>query len=189
MNVVTEILGTVADGAGPLAAQFVQTDALVLTSEERLSPHGVAYTAGGRKVRLSLPRGLELGDGDVLAIDAGVAIVVTAAPEDVFVVAPASALDWGRVGFNLGNLHRPVRFTETAILTPADPLVADLFQRLGIVFERQTVPFTGQRSTAQTGAQTGALAGHSHDHAHQHGHDHPNHPGHGHRHHHHSHSH
>ncbi|UBF29995.1 urease accessory protein UreE (plasmid) [Kovacikia minuta CCNUW1] len=149
MDVITEVLGTLTD------IQPKHIDPLLLTSEERLSPHGVVYTANQRKLRISLPRSTELQDGDVLAIDGEVAIVVAAAPEDLFVISPANSLDWGMTGFNLGNLHRSVRFTDSAILTPADPLVADLLTRLGIPFERQTIPFVGQRSSLQ-------VSGHSH---------------------------
>jgi urease accessory protein len=143
MDVITEVLGTLAE------VQFKSIDSLILTSEERLSPHRVGYTKSGRKLRISLPRSTELADGDVLAIDGDVAIVVEAAPEDIFVISPATSLDWGMIGFNLGNLHRPVRFTDTAILTPADPFVADLCNQMGILFERQMIPFVGQRSNIQ----------------------------------------
>ncbi|MGA7932362.1 MAG: hypothetical protein WCA35_02165 [Kovacikia sp.] len=151
MDVITEVLGTLTD------IQFKEIDSLVLTSEERLSPHGVVYTMGGRQLRISLPRSTELLDGDVLAIDGEVAIVVKAAPETILVISPKNPLDWGITGFNLGNLHRPVRFTETAILTPADPMVANLLHRLGISFEQEIIPFVGQRSSIQIGE-------HSHGH-------------------------
>ena len=82
----------------------------------------------------------------MLAIDGDVAIVVEASPEDILTISPESNLAWGIIGFNLGNLHRPVRFTETSILTPSDPLVADMYNRLGIKFERLMIPFVGQRS-------------------------------------------
>ena len=165
MAVITKILGTLAD----FQAQIKSTDSLVLTSEERLSPHMLGYTTGGRSLRISLPRSAELFDGDVLAIDGDVAIVVEASPEDLFVVLPENNLAWGMIGFNLGNLHRPVRFTETSILTPADPLVADMMDRLGIKFERRMTPFVGQRSNLQ-------VSGHSHSHTHDHAYISHNHP-------------
>ncbi len=157
MDVITQVLGTLAE------IQPGSTDSLVLTSEERLSPHMVGCTTNGRQLRISLPRSTELLDGDVLAMDGEVAIVVAAAPEDVFVISPESHLAWGMVGFNLGNLHRPVRFTHTTILTPADPLVADLFHRLGIAFDHRLTPFVGQRSNLQINEHS-----HGHHHAHSH---------------------
>lgn len=157
MDVITKVLGALAE------CQFKRTDSLVLTSEERLSPHGVSYTTSGRKLRLSLPRSTELMDGDVLAIDGDVAIVVEAAPEAVFMIVPENPLAWGMIGFNLGNLHRPVRFTDTTILTPADPLVAEQFKRLGIAFEHQMMPFVGKRANVQG---SGHAPAHTHAHSH-----------------------
>lgn len=151
MDVITSILGNLAD----LQTQFKSTDALVLTSQERLSSHMLGHTTGGRTIRLSLARSTELFDGDVLAVDQDVAIVVVAAEEDLFVISPNGNLDWGMVGFQLGNLHRPVRFTDASILTPADAMVADLLSRLKIPFAQQMTPFVGQRSHFQ-------IRGHSH---------------------------
>ena len=56
MDVITEVLGTLAD----FQAQIESTDSLVLTSEERLSPHMLGHTTGGRSIRISLPRSTEL---------------------------------------------------------------------------------------------------------------------------------
>jgi urease accessory protein len=160
MAVVTKILGTVQT----LKGQLRREDPLLLTSDERASPHLVSSTVNGRSVRVSLPRESELHDGDVLAIEGEVAIVVRAAPEDVFVVEPRDALQWGIAGFQLGNLHRPVRFTDTAMLTPADAMVADVLNRLHIRYERRTIPFEGKRYGSFTGHGHGA--GHHHDHDH-----------------------
>jgi urease accessory protein UreE len=155
MDVITEIIGTLSTLGHPIA----EADPLILTSEERLSPHMLGRTVGDRTVRISLPRSAELFDGDVLAFDGDVAIVVKAASEDLLIISPASKLDWGIVGFQLGNLHRPVRFTETSILTPADAMVVELLERIGVAFERQLTPFIGQRYGLKVGS-------HSHSHVH-----------------------
>lgn len=159
MNVVTEIVGTLST----LQQSIKQTDPLILTSEERLSPHMLGRTVGDRALRISLPRSAELLDGDVLAIEEDVAIVVEAAPEDLLIISPDDKLTWGVVGFQLGNLHRPVRFTETSILTPADPLVAEMLQRIGIAFEQRVTPFIGHRYRSQASS-------HAHTHTHVHAH-------------------
>lgn len=159
MDIVTEIIGTLST----LRSQINQVDALILTSDERLSPHRVGRTVGDRTLRISLPRSAELFDGDVLAIKGDVAIVVKAAPEDLFVLSPTDQLTWGIVGFQLGNLHRPVRFTETAILTPADPVVAELLERIEVAFERRMTPFIGHRYGSHTSPHS-----HGHSHAHVH---------------------
>ena len=141
MAVVTTILGTVET----LRDRITAEDPILLTSEERASAHLAGRSRGGRRVRISLPRGSELTDGDVLAVDGGTALVVRAAPEALYIVSPGDARGWGVAGYQLGNLHRPVRFTDEGMLTPADPMVADLLGRLGIAFEARTMPFVGRR--------------------------------------------
>lgn len=160
MSVVERIVGHI-DALSPRPAK---RERVPLTSEERASAHMVAYSEAGRAVRVSLPRGTELNDGDVLAIEGDTALVVAAAEEDLFFVRPKDAYEAGVAGYQLGNLHRPVRFTRDALLTPADPMVADLLARLGIGFERRRAPFVGQRY--------GAYAAHHHGHDHDHGHSH-----------------
>jgi len=153
MTVVTGVLGTIAE----FEERVQEQDPLLLNSDERASPHMHGHTKGGRDLRISMPRGTELNDGDVLAVDGDVAIVVQAAPEALFVVSPIDAYTWGVAGYQLGNLHRPVRFTGDAMLTPEDAMVADMFERLGISFERKTMPFVGKRYGSHTG-------GHHHEH-------------------------
>lgn len=146
MTVIATILGSLAD----LQGQYTETDVVVLTAEERLSPHGLLHTEGGRSLRISLPRGTELLDGDVLAIADQVAIAVQAAPEQVLVITPQDTLTWGIVGFQLGNLHRPVRFMQTALLTPADDMIAEMLDRLGVPYEQRLTPFVGKQYTFQS---------------------------------------
>jgi urease accessory protein len=146
MTIVTEVLGTVDTMRDRIDAE----DAIMLMSEERSSPHMVGHSEGGRAVRISLPRGTELNDGDVLAIDEGTAIVVRAAAEALYVISPDDAYTWGVAGYQLGNLHRPVRFTADGMLTPADPMVSDLLGRLDIAFEEKNIPFVGKRYGAHS---------------------------------------
>ena len=157
MTIVTAVLGTVET----LRDRFESEDPVLLSSEERASAHLVGRSQAGREVRISLPRGTEINDGDVLALEGATAVVARAAPEALYVVSPGDAFTWGVAGYQLGNLHRPVRFTEEGMLTPADPMVADLLGRLGIAFEERSMPFVGRRY--------GAHGAHHHDHHH---HDH-----------------
>lgn len=160
MSIISSILGNVADMEGRLPED---EDPVLLTSEERASAHGALTTRGGRVIRVSLPRGTELNDGDVLAVADGVAVVVRAAPETLFAVRPQTALMWGVAGFHLGNLHRPVRFRDDAMLTPAERKVAEVLSDAGIAFETVETAFVGTRY--------GSYAGHAHGHDHGHGHD------------------
>ena len=159
MAVVTAVLGTVET----LRGRFENEDPVLLSSEERASAHLVGRSEGGRYVRISLPRGTEINDGDVLALEGATAVVARAAPEALYVVNPDDAYTWGVAGYQLGNLHRPVRFTDDGMLTPADPMVADLLARLGIAYEERTMPFVGRRYGAH-GAHHRHHDHHHHDH-------------------------
>ena len=147
MSVITSVLGTISD----FKSRALVKDPLLLNSEERASPHMVGTTEGGRSLRISMERGTELNDGDVLKIEDNVAIIVKAAVEELFVIKPKSEISGSIAGYQLGNLHRPVRFSDDSILTPADAMVADVLNRLGIKFDRQTIPFIGQRYGSHIG--------------------------------------
>ena len=147
MAVITKVLGRIDDPENGGVAR----DPLWLTSEERASAHMVGRTEAGRTVRISLPRGTELQDGDILMREGDTAVVVCASPEPLYVISPDTAFGWGVAGYQLGNMHRPVRFTDDAMLTPADPMVADLLARLDIPYRARTMPFVGKRFGAFTG--------------------------------------
>ena len=135
-------------------------DPLLLTSDERASAHFLARTASGRIVRVSLPRGTDLQDGDVLAIEGHWAIVVTAAEEDLLFIQPGSDdIHWWAACYQLGNLHRPARFLDDGILTLGDPMVMQILAGLGVRVERVRRPFVGRRF----GSAQGLHHGHTHD--------------------------
>jgi urease accessory protein len=191
MSIVTAVIGTLG-GIDPKYG----IDPLLLTSEERASAHFVAQTAAGRTVRVSLPRGTELQDGDVLTLEGDWAVVVKAAEEDLLFVRPgADAVAWWAACYQLGNLHRPVRFLAEGILTPSDPMAIQNMADLGVPFEKVRRPFIGRRFGAAHGldhhghGDGGATAhAHSHDHdGHHHDHPHDHDHGDGHDHHHHGH--
>lgn len=175
MDIVTATIGHRADLEAGAAI-----DPLHLTSEQRASGHLVAVSEGGRRVRISLPRGTELQDGDVLAHADGVAIMVLAAEEELFRLRPGKdapekdALCWAVACWQLGNLHRPVRFTDDGLLTPRDPMVAGFLDSIGQPYEPVVCPFAGYRVTGDQGYRHGH--GHVHDHAHTSAGHHRHHP-------------
>src|ERR687891_2264614 len=77
--VVAAVLGKVAQ----LAPSVEAVDEVELTAAERERAHLRVRSRGKRELIVSLPRGEELQDGDVIHVDNGVAVVVVAAPEDV----------------------------------------------------------------------------------------------------------
>lgn len=165
MTVVNAILGNVST-----FDTVVVVDQLQLTSAQRASAHFSAQTESGKTVRVSLPRGSELSDGDVLQVDDGVPVVVVAAPEDLLYVRPGDdPMLWWVACYQLGNLHRAARFLDDGILTPYDPLSLSILRGFGVSIERVNRPFVGKRFGA---VQSHHGEGHSHAHSHSHSHSH-----------------
>ena len=147
MSVITSVIGNTCDSNG---AEFVRQERFVLTAEERSSAHGVIFSENKVSLNISLPRGTELEDGDILSIKHGVAMVISAANEDIFLLEPDTSLKWGVAGYTLGNLHRPVRFWGNKILTPKNEKVADVLMAADLAFVEKCAPFVGKRYGAYT---------------------------------------
>jgi urease accessory protein len=152
--VVEAVLGSLTELDRPVEA----VDELELTAEERERAHLRARSRGNRELIISLPRSVELHDGDVVYVEDGVAVVVVAAPEDVLEVSPRTPREWALAAYQLGNLHRPARFLPDAILTPYDRSSAETLQALGVATHRVKRGFVGERCRA--------LTHHRHDHLH-----------------------
>ena len=147
--VVTEPLGSISE------IDCTDTDFVVLTAEERARGHMRVRSAAGREIRVSLDRGIDMEDGDVLAMDGETAIIVRAQDEDILLVAPSTERDWGTAAYVMGNLHRPVRFSDDGMRTPYEHSTQQALEEAGIAFRRVTAPLTGRRVRA--------VGGHSHD--------------------------
>src|ERR671918_1161623 len=157
--VVAAVLGKVAQ----LAPSVEAVDEVELTAGERERAHLRVRSRGNRELIISLPRGEELHDGDVVHVDDGVAVVVVAAPEDVLEVSPRTTREWALAAYQLGNLHRPARFLADAILTPYDCSTQEVLGGLGLRARRVTRGLVGERY--------GAVAHQHHSHPHEHGND------------------
>lgn len=163
--VIENVVGRIAD----LTSEVKIVDALELTAEQRQRPHFRLCTKSGKEVFVSLPRGVELQDGDVISLDDGIAVVVQAAAEDLLEVTPRSAREWGVIAYQLGNLHREVRFLIDAMLTPYEESTEQVLRGSGVAYRRIQRSFGGNRYGTFTGEHP---HGHEHSHDHEHGHDH-----------------
>jgi urease accessory protein len=144
--IVEAVLGNLTELDQPVEA----VDELELTTEERERAHLCARSRGNRELIISLPRGEELHDGDVVYVEDGVAVVVAAAPEDVLEVNPRTPREWALAAYQLGNLHRPARFLPDAILTPYDRSSAEMLRALGVATHRVKRGFVGERCRTLT---------------------------------------
>lgn len=155
----TAVIETVVGTRESLGGRIRSEDPLELSADLRARPHFRMATRSGRELMVSLERGVELQEGDVLLLEGDAAVVVHAAPEDVLSVMPRTAREWGVIAFQLGNLHRDVRFVAEAILTPYEESTEMVLRASGVPFARIQRPFTGDRYGAYTGD-------HGHDHSH-----------------------
>lgn len=160
MTTDVPVVDTVLGNRAELDPQIESVDELELTAEERERAHLRARSTGNRELIISLPRGEELHDGDVVYVEGGVAIVVVAAPEDVLEVSPRTTREWVLAAYQLGNLHRPARYLPGAILTPYDRLSEEALRALGVPTRQATRGFIGERC--------GALVRQHHQHDHHH---------------------
>src|ERR1700678_2656667 len=102
-------------------------------------------TRSGRNVRILLPLGQALADGDVLFDDGQTIIVLRVASAGVLVVRPSDSTEMGIVALVAGNLHAPAEVIDGQILIAPDGPVEAALAELGIAFERQVRRFRPRR--------------------------------------------
>jgi urease accessory protein len=114
-----------------------QEDTLVLTSEQRRWVRGRFTTTRGREIALALPTGTVLSPGAILLVEPDWYLKIEAAPEPVLAVTPADTSDAIRIAFEVGNRHFPLAVHGRELLVPDDTAMVQLFDRLGVRFERR----------------------------------------------------
>lgn len=133
---------------------------LPLTAEERKRSHHRFYTAEGEEVRLRLPRGTMLQDGDLLQeVDQATVVKIIAKPEPVLTITTHDPLSLVRAAYHLGNRHVPLEVNANYLRLPPDPVLADMLRQMGLTVTEATLPFQ---------PEAGAYASTGHDHSHNH---------------------
>ena len=145
--VIEAIVGNLKE----LGSKVTGVDPIELTADLRTRPHFRRPSASGAEIVVSLPRGEVLEEGDVLRIEGGIAVVVRAAAEDLLEVRPRTALEWGVTAYQLGNLHRDVRFRDDCLLSPYEESTEQVLKASGVPFARVQRSFSGARYGAYTG--------------------------------------
>ena len=139
--VLTRVVGRLEEvdlGGRRLERIHLDADAMART-------HQRTVTDAGTEVGISLPRGTTLRPGDVVYVDADRVIVVEGIEEDVLVVRPRAPLEWGLVGFHLGNRHCQPFFEGSEVLVRYDHTVEALLREIGVDFERRQRRLCGVR--------------------------------------------
>ena len=118
-----------------------EPDALVLTAEERRWGRRRVRTRAGRELHLALPTGSRLTPGDILHVEPDWYVQVEAAPERLLAVRVSSFAESARIAFEVGNRHFTLAVHGDRLLVPDDPAMIQLFERLGVPFERTSAIF------------------------------------------------
>ena len=121
---------------GPASPGARRVERVVLTSGELARHRQRVRTDAGRELGISLPHGAALKDGDVLHLDAELAIVVEQAEEDLLRLLPRSPEEFGMMGYQVGNLHRAAMIDGRGIAVLYDKAIVALARRFHVPFER-----------------------------------------------------
>jgi urease accessory protein len=139
--VVTRVVGRLEEV--DLAGRRIER--IYLDADAMARAHQRTVTDAGTEVGISLSRGTTLRRGDVVYVDADRVIVVEGIDEDVLVVRPGAPLEWGLVGFHLGNRHCQPFFEGSEVLVRYDHTVEELLREIGVDFERSQRRLSGVR--------------------------------------------
>jgi urease accessory protein len=105
---------------------------VVLTSGDLAKHRQRVKTDSGRELGIALPHGATLKDGDVLHVDAELAIVVEQAEEDLLRLLPRTPEEFGAMGYQVGNLHRAAMIDHHGIAVLYDKAIEALAHRFHI---------------------------------------------------------
>ena len=177
---VDAIVGRAADDGWPGRLESARVDVLRLGQSEAQKSRLRKITEGGVEVAISLDRGLQLRDGDILAWDEarGAAIVARVDLKDVLVIDLSALLDGPRevslarcveLGHALGNQHWPAVVKGTQVYVPlmvSRPVMASVMKTHSLADVRYWFAPGAQIITRLTPGEArrllGATGGHSH---------------------------
>lgn len=122
----------------------------------------------GRQIGIFLPRGTAVRGGDVLVVEDGSLVRVTAAPQSVLRITHCTAhgtpFDLTRAAYHLGNRHVPIELKPDHLKIEPDHVLADMLRSMHLIVVAVEEAFEPE------GGAYGSHGG-GHDHAHGHGHD------------------
>ena len=92
---------------------YLESDELLKRVLRVTSDHGHEYG-------ISLPKGSEMKDGDILFNDGHNIVVISVKEDDVIVITPRDINEMGEIAHNLGNKHLPVQIEDGKIIIQYD---------------------------------------------------------------------
>ncbi len=131
---------------------------LTLPWEQRIRSRLRVVLDSGEEAGLFLPRGTVLRGGDVLSGEAGIAVLVQAAPEQVSTVRSGDRLLLARLCYHLGNRHVALEISKGYLRYLRDHVLDEMVRTLGGDPVWEMAPFEPEH---------GAYGGHHHGHDHE----------------------
>ncbi|SHM59465.1 urease accessory protein [Chitinophaga jiangningensis] len=137
--IIESVIGNIADKD----ISDLRTDLLHLEWFETTKRIQRKKTAEGREIAIRfLKEGQRLRQGDILLIDAEVAVVVDIIPSDAIVVTPRSILEMGSVCYEIGNKHLPLFIQNDQVLMPFEEPIYRWLLASGYATEKQHTRLT-----------------------------------------------
>ncbi len=94
-------------------------------------------TTGGEPIRVLLPAGEQLRDGDVIFEDASRIVIVRVLPCDVTVADVPDAHQLAVLAMELGNLHLPAQVDDASISFVEDEAAMRVLEQMSIPWRRE----------------------------------------------------
>jgi urease accessory protein len=119
---------------GEYIADYDKVEYLPLSWEELRKRRLRAVSDSGRTVDILLKEGDLLRDGDLLAVDGDLLLVVKLTPEKVLVMKAETPAQFGLICYELGNRHLPAWIGQDEVLVLDDPVLPSFLIKQGITF-------------------------------------------------------
>jgi len=168
-----------AQGAGLAPALIRRAASVELDWDVRQKSRFDATDSLGRTLGIFLPRGTVVRGGDVLVLEDGSLVRVTAAPQAVLKITHCSQhgtpYDLIRAAYHLGNRHVPIELKPDHLKIEPDHVLADMLRAMHLVVRAVEEAFEPENGAYAAGGHAHgghAYAGHEHGHRHDHDHDH-----------------
>lgn len=119
---------------GEYIADYDKVEYLPLSWEELRKRRLRAVSDSGRTVDILLKEGDLLRDGDLLAVDGDLLLMVKLTPEKVLVMKAETPAQFGLICYELGNRHLPAWIGQDEVLVLDDPVLPSFLIKQGITF-------------------------------------------------------
>ena len=133
--ILDKILGNIKD----MTDIHCHIERIYLESDELLKRVLRVTSDHGHEYGISLPKGSEMKDGDILFNDGHNIVVISVKEDDVIVITPRDINEMGEIAHNLGNKHLPVQIEDGKIIIQYDYLIEKFLQDLKVNFERKNM--------------------------------------------------